>query len=53
MHTCDFVCVGVRICSMDVSVHVTVCACEHLHMCHGAGAKVGWIKEYRGLTFTM
>ena len=22
-------------------------------MCHGAGAKVGWIKEYRGLTFTM
>ena len=23
------------------------------HMCHGAGAKVGWIKEYRGLTFTM
>ena len=21
--------------------------------CHGAGAKVGWIKEYRGLTSTM
>ena len=25
----------------------------HTYMCHGAGAKVGWIKEYRGLTFTM
>ena len=25
----------------------------HKYMCHGAGAKVGWIKEYRGLTFTM
>ena len=22
-------------------------------MCHGAGAKVGWFKEYCGLTFTM
>ena len=22
-------------------------------MCHGARAKVGWIKEYHGLTFTM
>ena len=22
-------------------------------MCHGAGAKVGWIKEYCGLTSTM
>ena len=26
---------------------------SHHAMCHGAGAKDGWIKEYRGLTFTM
>ena len=25
----------------------------YTYMCHGAGAKVGWIKEYRRLTFTM
>ena len=25
----------------------------HTYMCHGAGANVGWFKEYRGLTFTM
>ena len=35
------------------------CSCMYVHMlmyvcmCHGAGAKVRWIKEYRGLTFTM
>ena len=27
--------------------------CVHTYMCHSAGAKVGWIKEYRGLTFPM
>ena len=39
--------------SFVLSMHVHMYACIHVHMCHGAGAKVGWFKEYRGLTFTM
>ena len=43
---------------LDVCIHTPhVCprahGCLHAYMCHGAGAKVGWIKEYRGLTFMM
>ena len=37
-------------CSIDNVIHLT---CIHTHMCHEAGAKVGWIKECCGLTFTM
>ena len=34
-------------CEFENELHV------HTYMCHGAGAKVGWIKEYRRRTFTM
>ena len=34
-------------------IHTYVHTYVHTYMCHGAGAKVGWFKEYRGLTFTM
>ena len=40
----------------NVLLYVPTYVCMYvlnLHMCHGAGAKVGWFKEYRGLTFTM
>ena len=35
-------------CNVLSCVHMGQCS-----MCHGAGAKVGWFKEYRLLTFTM
>ena len=37
-------------------IHITyVCMYIRMYvcMCHGVGAKVGWIKEYHRLTFTM
>ena len=34
-------------------IHIYIYIYIYIYMCHGAGAKVGWIKEYRGLTFTM
>ena len=34
--------------------NIILCGKVYLRfMCHGVGVKVGWIKEYRGLTFTM
>ena len=38
---------------MNVYVHTyirtyNVTFTEHTYMCHGAGEKVGWIKEYGG-----
>ena len=58
---CVCVCVGVwvGVCVVCVGVGVYSHLSVYLffmcvyHMCHGAGSKVGWIKEYRRLTFTM
>ena len=60
-HVCSMLhmCSTYHVCSMlhmyiPCMLHAThVLVCSMLHMCHGAGAKVGWIKEYHGLTSTM
>ena len=41
-----YVCVCVCVC-------VCLCVCSYICVCHGVGAKVGWIKEYHGLTSMM
>ena len=56
-HVCIHSCVRMYVYMYSRSVQYTLysayCMYIHTNMCHGAEAKVGWIKEYQGITFTM
>ena len=53
MHKCSIFAKAGTYVRTYVHMYVHTMPYIHTYMCHGAGAKVGWIKEYRGLTFTM